>query len=103
MNIRADSGLTRSPGESLPESGRHRKDVVYWTAHALLGNLYLKSAERASSSTWLSGGKRQFPMASVVKRSSKKTLVGLAATGGAVHTEVQTRVAKVWDLTSLDT
>ena len=102
MSIRADSGLTHGPGESLPESGRHRKDAAIWTAHAFPGTLYLQSAESASSSTWLSPGKRWFPMASMVKRSPKKTSVGLAATGGAVYTEVQTRVAKVWDATSVD-
>ena len=47
VNIRADSGLTRSPGESLPESGRHRKDAVYWTAHAVPG-VSLPEISRAS-------------------------------------------------------
>ena len=37
VNIRADSGLTRGPGESLPESGSHQKDAVFWTAHAVPG------------------------------------------------------------------
>ena len=90
------------PEKSLPGISRHQKDAAFWTAYLLPGNLYLKSAERVSSSTWLPAGKRQFPMASVAKRLPKKTSVGLAATGGAVHTEVQTRVAKVRDATSLD-
>ena len=102
MSIRADSGLTRGPGESLPESGPHQKVATFWTAHVFPGTLYLQSAERVLSSTWLSAGKGRFPMASVAKRSPKKTLVGLAATGVAVHTQIQTRVAKVWDATSLD-
>ena len=37
MNIWANSGLTRGLGESLPESGRHRKDAVFWTVHAVPG------------------------------------------------------------------
>ena len=86
------------PGVFLPEISRHRKD--FCTVHAFPGTLYLQSAERALSSTWLSAGKRRFPMASVAKRSPKKTSVGLIATGGAVHREVQTRVAKVWDDTT---
>ena len=80
------------PEKSLPGISRHRKDAAFCTAHMFPGNLYLKSAERASSSTWLSAGKRRFPMASVAKRSPKKTSVGLAVTGCAVHTEVQKRV-----------
>ena len=125
VSIRADLSFTRGPGESLPVSGRHQKiavfwtmhavpgvslpgisrhqkDATFWTAHVFPGTLYLQSAERVSSSTWLSAGKWQFPMASMANRSPKKTSVGLTATGGAVHTEVQTRVAKVWDATSLD-
>ena len=47
VNIRADSGLTRGPGESLPESGRHRKDAVFWTAHAVPG-VSLPEISRAS-------------------------------------------------------
>ena len=41
------------PEKYLPGISRHRKDDAFWTAHALPGNLYLKSAEKASSSTWL--------------------------------------------------
>ena len=44
-----------SRGKSLPEISRHRKDPAFWTVHTLPGNLYLKSAERALTSTWLSG------------------------------------------------
>ena len=73
-----------------PASGPRAHSLVPFTCNQQKGR------------TWLSTGKRRFPMASMAKQSPKKTSVGLAATGGTVHTEVQTRVAKVWDAISLD-
>ena len=103
---RTSSGLCTQFLKSLCQESADTKSMhwTFWTVHTLPGNLHLKSAERASSSTWLSGQTTVYTGyrgETINEEDIGRTLVSTQPLE-ALCREVQTGVAKVWDATALD-